>query len=511
MSSFKDAELASEARQLLLPIFTLIWINNVIRPVTSLLNVMSMYHDTLLAKIVQNDRNYRPLIPASLHTRFTRAWSDKNTKYKWAARALQLIKFLELVVEMGLRRKVSSKAKWRAFLRISLLRITRKPLLSPPIPERDFDPVSISPSSIASSPTLAPSSASESPPATPDHLRNNHTPLLPHALLSPRSETTAEDYLLSKAMTTSSVKPSLSLVNTLSSPQDWLAESIYILRPLVYASLLASDRRSNRPLIVALMMELLSRNLRRNPPPSATLERTEYARRDRDMLWYLLRGSIWQSYTRPKVEALATRASHAPLFGLFGAFVQDWIPLIDEYYYSNLLSDIRRVVTGHDRQGISVVESDAHLISEPMGSVGGASICGSEDGATRTIDDVTNFGLVHPTGTNLRSTDLAPGAITPMHRTSSLDYNILGMALPGPMYQLTNYSSVQGELILITEDGTQKHLKNPGDTVVQKGTLHAWRNPSENWARWVTVLIAADPALVDGEPLAPAFLPTPLA
>jgi hypothetical protein len=45
-------------------------------------------------------------------------------------------------------------------------------------------------------------------------------------------------------------------------------------------------------------MELVSRNLRRTPPPSAGLERSEYARRDRDMLWYLLRGSIWETYTR---------------------------------------------------------------------------------------------------------------------------------------------------------------------------------------------------------------------
>lgn len=59
---------------------------------------------------------------------------------------------------------------------------------------------------------------------------------------------------------------------------------------------------------------------------------------------------------------------------------------------------------------------------------------------------------------------------------------------------------------MITEDGVEKHLKNPGDTVVQKGTLHAWRNPSKGWARWVTVLIAAEPAIVNGEALCPEFI-----
>jgi hypothetical protein len=38
----------------------------------------------------------------------------------------------------------------------------------------------------------------------------------------------------------------------------------------------------------------------------------------------------------------------------------------------------------------------------------------SEDGAERKIEDLTNFTLVHPTGTNFRSTELAPGAKTAM-------------------------------------------------------------------------------------------------
>lgn len=226
---------------------------------------MSMYHDTLLARIARNDQNYRPLIPPSLHTRFTKMWSEQNTHYKWVARALQFIRYTELVAEMVLRRKVSSKTRWRgvvllevlkyfifncdvkflltnsrrALLRFFLLRLTQRPLLSPPIPERDFDPASIPSSSNASSPTLAPSSPLSSPPATPEHLRNNHAPLPPHSLLtasSPTRSTSVSDYLLSKAMTTSSVKPSHSLVQALSSPQDWLAESLYILRPLVYGA-----------------------------------------------------------------------------------------------------------------------------------------------------------------------------------------------------------------------------------------------------------------------------------
>ncbi|KAJ3823600.1 peroxisomal membrane protein PEX16 [Lentinula raphanica] len=323
---FKDAELASEA-------------------LSASLNMMSMYHDTLLARIVQSDPRYRPLIPFSLHTRFTRAWADKNSRYKWAARLLETIRFTELFVEMGLRRKASVKNRYRgiialeiikAVLRLMLLRITRKPLISPPIPERDIDPTTLPPST-ESSPTLVPSSPPSSLPATPEHLKNNRVPLPHHSPLAvpppPRTDVSIQEYLLPKALTTSSVKPPLSLVRSFSSSQEWISEVIYILRPLVYATMLFSDRKSNRPLITVLAMEFVSRSLRRNPPPSASLERSEYAKRDRDMLWYLFRGTIWESYTRPKVAHLAESISTTPILGLFGTLIQDWIPLIDEYHY----------------------------------------------------------------------------------------------------------------------------------------------------------------------------------
>jgi len=324
---FRDAELASEA-------------------LSASLNVMSMYHDTLLERVVQADPKYKALIPPSSHTRYTRAWSEKDSLYKWAARVLQLVRFTELLIEMGLRRKVSQRNRWRgivlleaikAVLRLVLLRITRRPVLSPPIPEREFDPSVIPLDFDAASPTLAPSSPPSSLPATPEHLKNNHEPLPLHPLLTPppptQSPQPVEDFLLPKALTTSSVKAPTALVTPLVSPKAWLSEIIYIFRPLVYAAMLSRKRGNTNPLMVVLMMELLARNLRRVPSRSAQLERAEYALRDRDMLWYLLRGSIWDSWTKPKLEAFASKTANAPLLGLFSALTRDWIPLIDEYYY----------------------------------------------------------------------------------------------------------------------------------------------------------------------------------
>ncbi|KAH9858131.1 peroxisome membrane protein [Lenzites betulinus] len=324
---FKDAELASEA-------------------LSAILNVMSIYHDTLLARVAQTDPKYKPLLPASPHTRYTRAWSEKDGRYKWAARALEILRFTELLVEMGLRRKVSNKTRWRgiilveavkALLRLLLLRITRRPLLSSPIPEREFDPENIPGGSDTSSPTLAPSSPPDSVLSTPEHLKNNHIPLPIHPLLIPppptHSPIPVEEFLLPKALTTASVKSPTSLVKPLANPKEWLAEIIYHVRPLVYAIMLSSGRKDAKPLVTALGMELLALNLRRVPTQSAALERSEYARRDRDIVWYLLRGSIWENWTKPKLEGFADKTVHTPLIGVLGALVKDWIPLIDEYYY----------------------------------------------------------------------------------------------------------------------------------------------------------------------------------
>jgi hypothetical protein len=83
--------------------------------------------------------------------------------------------------------------------------------------------------------------------------------------------------------------------------------------------------------------------------------------------------------------------------------------------------------------------------------------------------------------TNLKTVDLAPGESTSMHRTSSLDYNILSeLTFCFVCSTATDVREVQGEVILILDDGTERRISNAGDVVVQKGNIHAWK--------WVPVL-----------------------
>jgi peroxin-16 len=84
--------------------------------------VTSLYHDTLLDKVAQADKRYKPILPSSPHTRFTRAWTERVGPYKWAARMLEIIQFTQLFIEMGLRRRVRSQTKWRAVVLLECIK-----------------------------------------------------------------------------------------------------------------------------------------------------------------------------------------------------------------------------------------------------------------------------------------------------------------------------------------------------------------------------------------------------
>ncbi|EAU30148.1 conserved hypothetical protein [Aspergillus terreus NIH2624] len=82
-------------------------------------------------------------------------------------------------------------------------------------------------------------------------------------------------------------------------------------------------------------------------------------------------------------------------------------------------------------------------------------------------------GVTIPGGTVLRVVDMNPGSISPMHRTVSLDYGVV----------------LEGEVELVLDSGATRLLKR-GDIAVQRGTNHAWKNPSKTtWARMFSAFI----------------------
>jgi mannose-6-phosphate isomerase-like protein (cupin superfamily) len=140
----------------------------------------------------------------------------------------------------------------------------------------------------------------------------------------------------------------------------------------------------------------------------------------------------------------------------------------------------RRVVTGHDARGKSVVMSDGTPPqNHPMqGAAIGADFheiwnevdpIPELDSAAAREPNERPFTIMPPAGHLLRILDVYPlkdgGRRTVMHRTRTVDYVVV----------------IEGELTLILDD-SEVTLK-PGDVVVQRGTDHAWENRSDTIAR----------------------------
>lgn len=158
---------------------------------------------------------------------------------------------------------------------------------------------------------------------------------------------------------------------------------------------------------------------------------------------------------------------------------------------SNPFPPVRRVVTGHDEDGRAIIRSDDRFPSEPI-ALGGAEFALVWTTATVPADnnDETDgrerdAGLTIDQGSVVRIVDFLPGGTSPMHRTNSIDYGIV----------------LEGEIELELEDGV-KTLVGPHSVIVQRGTNHKWRNPSDTiHTRVVFVLIEAPAYVHRGESL----------
>ena len=156
------------------------------------------------------------------------------------------------------------------------------------------------------------------------------------------------------------------------------------------------------------------------------------------------------------------------------------------------LPPVRRVVTGHDREGRAALRSDDRFETQliPGGDAAFALLWTTEsvpaDNNDETDGRLRDAGLTHDRGSVIREVDMMPGGVSPMHRTNSIDYGII----------------LSGEVELELDDGATTRL-GPGDIVVQRGTIHLWRNPSTSQAcRIVFVLTEAAAYRHEGQELA---------
>ncbi len=173
---------------------------------------------------------------------------------------------------------------------------------------------------------------------------------------------------------------------------------------------------------------------------------------------------------------------------------------------------IRRVVTGHTRDGKATVVSDMEVDATTLDLLPGAEFhqLWSADDAPTFPDDGSprpaqmwfppvggfRFGTftVAPQSQALpedfdgdaamvEMEEKLPGIVSQanmepanpgMHTTDTIDFEYV----------------ISGEVWLELDDGEEVHLK-PGDTIIQNGTRHAWRNRGTEPCSMVVILIGA--------------------
>lgn len=153
------------------------------------------------------------------------------------------------------------------------------------------------------------------------------------------------------------------------------------------------------------------------------------------------------------------------------------------------LQQLKRFTTANSEAGKSVFLASGDVVPPSTIAAGGLQIfnCYSTDRfPVRLINDEdllfyensiqTPPATVIPTGSALRIVDFPPSYTSPMHRTISVNFNVV----------------IEGEVELILDSGEARILR-PGDSAIQRAVNHAWRNVSATkWARIVAVPLPAE-------------------
>ena len=150
---------------------------------------------------------------------------------------------------------------------------------------------------------------------------------------------------------------------------------------------------------------------------------------------------------------------------------------------------IRRVVTGHDKNGRAIVKIDEQVKNVVSARPGAQAAVvwttegfpvnndGDSDTSTRQAGTTLDNGVV------FRVVSFGPGVAPRNHRTDSIDFAAV----------------LSGEIDMDMDGGTV-HLK-AGDVLVQRGTIHNWVNKGKEPCVIAFTLVAAKPVSAGGKVL----------
>lgn len=318
--------------------------------------LLALYHDDLLSRALAQ-RAEREKLHQSTHNRYTRFYCAKSGMYRRTATTLQAVQYTELLLEMMAKRK-GEKARWRAVIlleavkaicRLILMRLTgSRPLLSPPLPEREI---------VEEKATGEEEILPESPPSE----RSERSEAGSEQWTMPRTSLTLpplpssgdiSSYLMSKVLTADDIKPPKALMARVSGLGE-AAEVMYILRPVIYATAMAywsqreggKGKKDWRPWLLGLSIEygarqLAKRDLETRRPGGARgltqLERDEMKKRGWALGWWTMRGAFYENVTKGVIHGFAGKLKGKPVLDMVGSFMDDYAYLWDEYYTSTV-------------------------------------------------------------------------------------------------------------------------------------------------------------------------------
>lgn len=231
-------------------------------------------------------------------------------------------------------------------MRLSLLITTKRPVLAFPLPQREIDPSVLAQST-------EPSTSTD--PTTPTPTNG-----VPHLVSDFPQQAPAHTYLLPliPRLPEGYQSDPRTLLDPVQGWREWLGEGMNasegLVAVLVYAWLARQRRAAGQGVgmrdlalgsgwtsAVPLLWGLTARLLRRRAGVSPLLAET-YALRDRGMVFHLVRGAVWQRWTRGKVMRLVEGLEKVWGVRLVAGIVRDHVELVDEYYYcENLVWGLR--------------------------------------------------------------------------------------------------------------------------------------------------------------------------
>ena len=140
---------------------------------------------------------------------------------------------------------------------------------------------------------------------------------------------------------------------------------------------------------------------------------------------------------------------------------------------------MRRVITGHDSEGKSYIVSDERVTTQQFPNIfrttGDDPFGPGPERSPRTLLPGDTPQLEPEAGgANFVFVTLPPTQPDDelyWHRTETVDIDVL----------------LGGELILMFDK--EETTLHPGDTVLQRNTTHAWKNPTNEPVYWVAVLV----------------------